>query len=100
MWREQLKRREVASSNATSRLIKHLPTNPVLNAEKTSNLLGASWRTGARVLELLEQVGILVQRSAGKRNRVYEAEDTTGAFATAIKTSPVQQQENTSERSG
>ncbi|WP_419847446.1 hypothetical protein [Candidatus Poriferisocius sp.] len=33
--------------------------------------------------------GVLVQRSAGRRNRVYEAEAITDAFAAATRISPV-----------
>ncbi|WP_420617688.1 Fic family protein [Candidatus Poriferisocius sp.] len=71
------------------RLIDQLPAHPVLNAEKAAELLGASWRTGARALEQLEQAGVLVQRSAGRRNRVYEAEAITAAFSAATDLSPV-----------
>ena len=71
------------------RLIDQLPAHPVLNAEKAAELLRASWRTGARALEQLEQAGVLVQCSAGRRNRVYEAEAITAAFSAATDLSPV-----------
>ena len=71
------------------RLLDHLAAHPILNVERAAELLGASWRTGARSLEQLQDAGILVQRSAGRRNRVYEAEAITDAFATATRSSPV-----------
>ena len=74
---------------AARRLLAHLAANPILNAEKAAELLGASWRTGARSLEQLQDAGVLVQRSAGRRNRVYEAEAITDAFAAVTRSSPV-----------
>lgn len=74
---------------AARRLLDHLAAHPVLNAEKAAEVLGASWRTGARSLEQLQEAGVLVQRSAGRRNRVYEAEAITDAFAAATRISPV-----------
>lgn len=77
----------VTPASGAGRLLDHLPSNPVLNAARAAELLGASWRTGARSLLRLENAGILVQRSAGRRNRVYEAAAITGAFADAVNTS-------------
>jgi len=89
-WHQRLHDTSAKKSTAAIRLLDHLPSHPVLNAEKAAGLLGSSWRTGARSLTALEQVGVLVQRSAGKRNRVYEAEAITGAFAAAIQSHHVQ----------
>lgn len=88
-WQQRLNTTSARRSAATTRLLSYLPSHPVLNAERAAELLGASWRTGARSLLALEQAGVLVQRSAGKRNRVYEAEAITGAFAAAAQPSPV-----------
>ncbi len=89
-WHQRLHDTSAKKSTAAIRLLDHLPSHPVLNAEKAAGLLGSSWRTGARSLTALEQVGVLVQRSAGKRNRVYEAEAITRAFAAAIQSHHVQ----------
>jgi len=77
----------ITPTAGAGRLLDHLPSNPVLNASRAAELLGVSWRTGARSLLRLESAGILVQRSAGRRNRVYEAAAITGAFADAVNTS-------------
>ena len=78
----------ITPRSAGGRLLDHLSTNPALNAERAAGLLKASWRTGARALDQLQGVGILVQRNAGRRNRVYEAAAITGAFADAVNPSP------------
>ena len=93
-WQHRIAARGVKRTTAAARLLEHLPSHPVLNAEKAADLLGSSWRTGARSLAALEQAGVLVQRSAGKRNRVYEADAITAAFAGTIRTSPIHFEQN------
>ena len=87
-WEQMANSVGLRSSSGARRLLDCLPSNPVLNAEKAASLLDSSWRTGARGLEQLLAAGVLVQRSAGKRNRVYEAPAITGAFAEAVSASP------------
>ena len=89
-WRQQLEATGARRRTAAWRLLDYLPSHPVLNAEKAAELLHTSWRTGARSLTQLEQAGILVQRSAGRRNRVYEADAITDAFADATRLSTTQ----------
>ena len=86
-WEQMANSVGLRSSSGARRLLDCLPSNPVLNAEKAASLLDSSWRTGARGLENYS-AGVLVQRSAGKRNRVYEAPAITGAFAEAVSASP------------
>ena len=86
-WRRIAAAAGITPTAGAGRLLDHLPSNPVLNASRAAELLGVSWRTGARSLLRLESAGILVQRSAGRRNRVYEAAAITGAFADAVNTS-------------
>ena len=71
----------VRRSNAAVRLIETLPARPVLNADSAAAMLDVDPRTARRSLDLLVTAGILVQRSAGKRNRVFEAAAITDAFA-------------------
>ena len=77
----------ITPRSAGGRLLDHLTSNPALNAERAAALLDGSWRTGARAVEQLQSVGILVQRNAGRRNRVFEAPAITGAFVEAINPS-------------
>ncbi len=79
-WKQRAAARGTRRTSAPMRLIDELPAHPVLNAQKAANLLRADMRTALRSLRLLTECGILVQRSAGKRNRVYEAEDIVEAF--------------------
>lgn len=81
LWLRTLRSMGVRRSNAAVRLIELLPTRPVLNAESAAEMLGADPRTARRSLDLLTTAGILVQRSAGRRNRVFEAAAITDAFA-------------------
>ncbi len=77
----------ITPRSAGGRLLDHLTSSPVLNAERAAALLGGSWRTGARAVEQLGAVGIVVQRNAGRRNRVFEAPAMTSAFAEAVNPS-------------
>ena len=77
----------ITPRSAGGQLLEHLTSNPALNAERAAVLLGSSWRTGARAVEQLEAAGILVQRNAGRRNRVFEAPAMTSAFAEAVNPS-------------
>ena len=88
-WEQMANTAGLRGASGARRLLDHLPSNPVLNAEKAADLLDASWRTGARSLEQLLAAEVLVQRSAGRRNRVYEAHAITSAFAEAASGSPV-----------
>ena len=80
-WLRTMRALGVRRSNAAVRLIEVLPTRPVLNADSAAQMLGADPRTARRSLDLLTSAGILVQRSAGKRNRVFEAAAITDAFS-------------------
>lgn len=55
------------------RMVELLPTQPVFDIPTISQQLGVSQRTSARVVAHLQEGGILRQRNAGKRNRVFEA---------------------------
>ena len=80
-WRNRLIARGVRRSNSVMRLIDVLPSNPVLNAASAADLLAVDPRTARRSIDLLVAAGILVQRSAGRRNRVYEVESVIDTLA-------------------
>ena len=80
-WRDRLLAGGVRRSNSVMRLIDALPSNPVLNAASAAELLAVNPRTARRSIDLLVGAGILVQRSAGRRNRVYEVESIIDTFA-------------------
>ncbi len=87
-WRDRLISGGVRRSNSVMRLIDALPSNPVLNAASAAELLAVNTRTARRSIDLLVGAGILVQRSAGRRNRVYEAESIIDTFAALTRGTP------------
>ena len=58
------------------RMVELLPNQPVFDIPTISQQLGVSQRTAARAVSHLQEGGVLRQRNAGKRNRVFE----TGAI--------------------
>ena len=62
------------------RMVELLPTQPVFDIPTISRQLGVSQRTAARVVAYLQEGGILRQRNAGKRNRVFEASAIVDLF--------------------
>ena len=63
------------------RMIDLLPAQPVFDIPTVAEQLGASQRTAARVVAHLQEGGVLRQRNAGKRNRVFEAAAIIDLFA-------------------
>ena len=88
-WRARLLNGGVRRSNSAIRLIDVLPSHPVLNAASAARLLGVDTRTARRSIDLLVAARILVQRSAGRRNRVYEAEAIMDAFTALTRVARV-----------
>ena len=80
-WRDRLISAGARRSNSVMQLIDALPANPVLNAASAAELLAVDPRTARRSIDLLVGAGILVQRSAGRRNRVYEVDSIIDTFA-------------------
>ena len=63
------------------RMVRLLPTQPVFDIPTVAGQLGVSQRTAARVVSHLQAGGVLRQRNAGKRNRVFEASAIVDLFA-------------------
>lgn len=78
----------IRPSSAPAKLLEHLPANPVVTAATVRRLLGTSERTARNAVARLESVGILVQRSAGRRNKVFECSDMMDAFTEAAREQP------------
>ena len=97
-WRERIRPTGIRANNAAMRLIDLLPSQPVLNANSAAELLDVNPRTARRSIDLLSNAGILVQRSAGKRNRVFEADAIMGTFTTLARLSPGHTDLNTPSR--
>ena len=87
-WREAASAHRVRLTGTTLRLLEWLPENPVLTVSSARQSLGLSERTARAAVSRLAAAGILAQRSAGRRNRVFECVDMMDAFTEAIRAQP------------
>ena len=87
-WTVKARTRRIRPSSAAFRLLSRLPSNPVLNIKRARELLGTNERTTRHAVSRLADAGILVQRSAGRRNRVFECSDMMDAFTEAAREQP------------
>ena len=78
----------IRPSSAAFRLLAHLPTTPVVTAGSAQRLLGSTERTARNAVSRLAEAGILAQRSAGRRNRVFECVTMMDAFTEASRDQP------------
>jgi Fic family protein len=63
----------VRSDSAVWPVIELLPVMPIVTARSLEEVVGRSFRAANDALELLAERGVVVQRSIGRRNRVFEA---------------------------
>ena len=87
-WHEAASSHRVRITGATRRVLEWLPENPVLTVASARRSLGLSERTARAAVSRLAEAGILVQRSAGRRNRVFECADMMDAFTEAVRAQP------------
>ena len=87
-WAAVAKNNRVRPSSAADRLLGVLPQHPVVTAESVMRLLGVDRSTAHRAVNRLAALGILSQRSAGRRNRVFECADLMDAFTEAARSQP------------
>lgn len=87
-WATAARAQRIRPSSAAFRLLLLLPSNPVLNIERAQELLRTNERTTRHAVARLADTGILVQRSAGRRNRVLECADMMDAFTEAAREQP------------
>ncbi|MEZ4650028.1 MAG: hypothetical protein R3E97_14815 [Candidatus Eisenbacteria bacterium] len=60
---------QAGSSVASIRLFETLPRHPIVSVPSTMEALSVSKPTAGRAIELLETVGVLVERTGKKRDR-------------------------------
>ena len=77
-WRIPLGR--VRSNSATDLLVTSLPGVPVLTVAAAAALIGRSYPQTNVAIERLLAAGILIQATAGRRNRAFEAPEIIKAF--------------------
>ena len=87
-WAAQAAAHRIRRSSAAARLLEHLPAHPVVTAKRAQELLDTNERTARQAVARLADTGILAQRSAGRRNRVFECADMMDAFTEAAREQP------------
>ncbi|WP_420610946.1 Fic family protein [Candidatus Poriferisodalis sp.] len=87
-WADQARQAGIRSSSAAAKLLDALPLHPVVTADSASALLSVDLRTAQRAVARLSKIGILEQRSAGRRNRVFECGDMMDAFTESVREQP------------
>ena len=87
-WTGLLQQRGIRKSNAAYRLLAELSQNPIITADSLKAILGISQSASHNAVKVLVDSGILVQRSAGRRNRIFESNDMMDAFTEASRKQP------------
>ena len=87
-WEHQARQAGIRTSNTAFALIGLLPQHPVVTARSVGGLLSVEPRTAQRAVARLAELGILEQRSAGRRNRVFECGDMMDAFTESTRSQP------------
>jgi len=77
-WRTTLGTRRAHAGGR--RLIEHLASHPVLTIAAAAEILSVSSFAASNAIADLVEAGILVKRSTGRRNQVFEAHDVINAF--------------------
>ncbi len=88
LWAATAREHRTRTSSAAFRLLAKLPTNPVVTARSAQRLIGSTERTARNAVSRLAEAGILAQRSAGRRNRVFECVTMLDAFTEASRHQP------------
>ena len=89
-WANQARFLGIRTSSAAFRLLQQLPQHPVLTVDSAMGLLCVDKRTAQRAVARLAAAGVLEQRSAGRRNRVFECRDMMDAFNESVRQQPAQ----------
>jgi Fic family protein len=75
LQRVWLARRSFRRNSAALRALDILPHYPVVTVNRLAALLHVSWPQAAKAAEQLVDVGILVERTGYKRNRLFTARE-------------------------
>lgn len=87
-WAQQAQAHGIRLSSAAGKLLERLPHAPVITADSVRQLLDTNERTARHAVARLATAGVLVQRSAGRRNRVFECPDMMDAFTESVRQQP------------
>ena len=97
-WRIEARRHRIRPSSAPAKLLEQLPAHPVVTAASARGLLDTNERTARNAVSRLAAAGILAQRSAGRRNKVFECTAMMDAFTEAAREQPADNLSLLSER--
>ena len=70
-----LLRRRFRSGSAATRTLALLPHYPIITVGRLASILEISWPQASRAVEQLMSVGILVERTGYRRNRLFAASE-------------------------
>lgn len=87
-WQAAALGKRVRPGSAAWRLISLLPRQPVVTADSAARALSVSESAAHRAVSRLADIGVLAQRSAGRRNRVFECADLMDAFTESARRQP------------
>ncbi|WP_419945616.1 Fic family protein [Candidatus Poriferisodalis sp.] len=87
-WAARAADNRIRPSSSAFKLLALLPAHPIVTAGSAKELLSTNERTARHAVARLAEAGILVQRSAGKRNRVFECSDMMDAFTESAREQP------------
>ncbi len=71
-WQVKMSNR---SDGIAQEIIRNLAVNPYCTTKKVSKKLGIAFTTAQRAISKLEELGIIIQTSEGKRDRIYCANE-------------------------
>jgi len=77
-WRDRLD--GVRSDSSAFALLGRLPEMPILTVTAATDVLGRTFRSANRAIEILVEAKVLTPVKAGQRNRVFEARELIDAF--------------------
>ena len=83
-WKAAVAQQSAKVSAALSALMETLVSNPVFSISSLSEDAGIAFSTTGRLVEILEEAGIVRQVTPGRRNRLYECPEALSFFATMI----------------
>lgn len=83
-WEQMLAERGGRPTPATRQLLQSLMANPVFSITSLAEDAQIAFSTAARITEVLERAGVIVQVSEGRRNRLYECSEALGFFGKMI----------------
>ena len=87
-WESLARNNRERTSSAAFRLLRVLQQHPVVTADSVMRTLSLNKSAAHWAVTKLAELGILTQRSAGKRNRVFECGDLMDAFTESTRGKP------------